>query len=389
MYALAAFSLAAVVFIIFLLVRLRRSGVIIRELKRENRAQTIREKETLAEIDHYYHALLEQIPAGVIVAGRGGKITYANTTAERMLAAGSRSVKKTPLVKFASNFELSKKIDEALAGKESEREIVINRPKETILRALMSPIKEDGEVQGAVVILEDVTKLRRLEATRQELISGFSHELRTPIASCQAALEALTEWGADRDPAERKRFLDNLNLQVDHLSRLIAEMLQLTRLESGASILEKRVVKATDLIADTVTAVGMQAEAKSVRLESSSADGLAVKVDPQLFLQALINLADNAVKYTDKGGLVLLEAREEGRQALFRVTDTGSGIPKEAIPHIFQRFYRVDKHRSRAAGGTGLGLALTKHIVEAHRGRLSVESALHDGSSFTITVRKL
>jgi len=371
-----------------LYIKLNQSALRLKDLEEVYKTMASKKTESLGQVEDYYHALIEEIPAGVIVVGKGGKIDYANSAAERLLAKGAKGIKKTPLARFIGDFELSKKIDEAFKGKEIDREIVVKRPEERILRSLISPIKKGDKVQGAVVILEDVTRLRRLEATRQELVSSFSHELRTPIASCQAALEALTEWKADKDPEERKRFLTNLTGQVERLSALVTEMMQLTRLESGSSILNKRKIEAYDLVKAVVAAVEVIAQAKGVTVEHNATDGLTVNVDPQLFGQALINLADNAVKFTDKGGLVRIEAHADGNRAVFRVSDTGVGIPKDALPHIFERFYRVDKHRSREAGGTGLGLALTKHIIEAHKGKIAVESVMYEGSTFSIIIRK-
>ncbi len=371
-----------------LYVKMLQNALKLADLERAYRNMTAQKTESVDQVEDYYHALLEQIPAGIIVVGRGGKIGYSNSAAEKLLAQTARSVKKTPLTRFVTDFELSKKIDDAFKGKEIDREIIVKRPEKRVLRTLISPIREDDAIRGAVVILEDVTRLRRLEATRQELVSSFSHELRTPIASCQAALEALTEWKADKDPSQRERFLKNLKGQVERLSALVAEMMQLTRLETGSSILKKHKVKADDLVEGAVTAVEVIAHAKGIDVESDVSGDFEVNVDPQLFGQALVNLASNAVKFTDKGGVVRIEAREVDKKAVFTVSDTGIGIPKEAIPHIFERFYRVDKHRSRAAGGTGLGLALTKHIVEAHKGKIKVESAMYEGSTFSISLRK-
>jgi signal transduction histidine kinase len=142
-----------------------------------------------------------------------------------------------------------------------------------------------------------------------------------------------------------------------------------------------------ELAAEAVDAVSVLAEAKDIQINLSTSTGLTVMADRRLFIQALINLLDNAIKYTEPGGLVRLEVATAGKRTKFMISDTGRGIPKEALPHIFDRFYRVDKHRSRDAGGTGLGLAITKHIAEAHNGKIKVESVLHEGSTFTIFIK--
>lgn len=385
---LAGLSLFFITLSIFLYVRARKSEKELSLLEIAYKVVQARGNEALDAEKEYYEGLMDQIPAGIIIVGKTGKITYSNDAAEKLLITRKQDLKRLPLSRFAVDFELSRRLSEALKGKEVIREVKITRPEERILRARIRPIAKNGQVQGAVAVLEDVTKLRRLEQTRQEFVSSFSHELRTPLASCQATLEALLEWKADRDPKEREKFLKNLFQQMKYLSSLITKMLQLTKLESGTSILKKIEVEADDLISEALNAVQVLAQAKRVNLEKAVPPGISVNVDRELFVQALINLLDNAIKYTQSGGLVLIEAREEDNQVFFSVTDTGQGIPKEALPHIFERFYRVDKHRSREEGGTGLGLALTKHIVEAHKGKIAVESALYGGSTFTIAVKK-
>lgn len=334
-----------------------------------------------------FASMLEELPAGVIIFNPNGKITFANASAERLLVTRKRDLKNTPLSRFTVDFALSKKIGEALAGKEVVKEIKIRKPDERIIRAWIRPVIADGKVIEAVAVLEDVTRLRRLEDMRRELVSSFSHELRTPIASNQATLEALMDMGADEDPVERRKFLKNLRTQTEHLSNLVTEMLQLTKLESGAAIASLESVGALDMAAEAVEAVQVLAEAKDITLTMNAPAHLVVQADRRLFIQALINLLDNAIKYTESGGLVTLVVSGAGKKAAFAVSDTGRGIPKEALPNIFDRFYRVDKHRSRDAGGTGLGLAITKHIVEAHNGKIKVESVLHEGSTFTISIK--
>lgn len=334
-----------------------------------------------------FESMLEELPAGVIIINPNGKITFANSSANRLLVTKKRDLKNAPLSRFSVDFALSKQIGEALSGTEVVKEIKVRKPEERVIRAWIRPVTADGKVVEAVAVLEDVTRLRRLEDMRRELVSSFSHELRTPIASNQATLEALLDMGADEDPAVRRKFLKNLRTQTEHLSNLVTEMLQLTKLESGAAIAKLETVDSSELAAEAGEAIAVLADAKDIRVAINAPTGVTVKADRRLFIQALINLMDNAIKYTDSGGLVSLTVTSKGKRVMFAVSDTGRGIPKDALPNIFDRFYRVDKHRSRDAGGTGLGLAITKHIVEAHNGKVSVESVLHEGSTFTIAIK--
>lgn len=334
----------------------------------------------------YYDDLLDRIPAAVIIISASGKVRYANKAAESLFITPKRDVKTMPLSRFSVDFELAKQMAEALKGRRVIKEIHIKKPFEKTIRAAIQPIKAVGSENEVVAVLEDVTELRRLETARRELVTSFSHELRTPIAANRATLETLLDMGADDDIDERRRFLRNLRVQTEHLSNLVNEMLQLSRLESGDAIAKPRKEDAHGLVEEAVAAVAVLAEAKGVVIETAAPSGIAAKADRRLFVQALINLLDNAVKYTDAGGLVRVSASGDGKRAVFVVNDTGRGIPKSAVNQVFGRFYRVDKHRSRDAGGTGLGLAITKHIVEAHGGTIEVASVRHEGTTFTITI---
>jgi two-component system, OmpR family, phosphate regulon sensor histidine kinase PhoR len=383
-------AVAAVVLLVWAVAAQRRAGRSAREtaaLAVINRDLRMRADQELKKERANFESMLEELPAGVVIINPAGKITFTNDAAEKLLVTKKRDLKTTPLSRFTVDFALSKQVAEALAGTQVVKEIKVKKPQEKILRAWIRPVTVDGKVTEAIAVLEDVTRLRRLEDMRRELVSSFSHELRTPIASNQATLEALLDMGGDSDPDVRRRFLNNLRTQTEHLSNLVTEMLQLTKLESGAAIAQLEPVDAARMAEDALEAVGVLAEAKGIRLEESLPEGVSVKADRRLFIQALINLLDNAIKYTDAGGLISLTVATKGKRALFTITDTGRGIPKDALPNIFDRFYRVDKHRSRDAGGTGLGLAITKHIVEAHNGKISVASVLHEGTTFTISIR--
>jgi two-component system, OmpR family, phosphate regulon sensor histidine kinase PhoR len=381
--AVAAISLAAVV---YLAINLQAAARVNQELVTAAREARSRAEDDVLAARAYYDDLLDRIPAAVIIVGASGKVRYANKAAESLLITPKRDVKTTPLSRFSVDFELAKQMAEALKGRRVIKEIHIKKPFERTIRAAIQPIEAAGAENEVVAVLEDVTELRRLETARQELVTSFSHELRTPIAANRATLETLLDMGADDDIDERRRFLRNLRVQTEHLSNLVNEMLQLSRLESGDAIAKPRKEAADSLVEEAVAAVAVLAEAKGVVIETAASSGIAAKADRQLFVQALINLLDNAIKYTDQGGLVRISASGDGGNAVFVVNDTGRGIPKTAVNQVFGRFYRVDKHRSRDAGGTGLGLAITKHIVEAHGGTIEVASVLHEGTTFTITI---
>jgi two-component system phosphate regulon sensor histidine kinase PhoR len=382
-WGLAVISLVAAV---YLGINLQAASRVNKELVSATKDARLRAEEDVRAARAYYDDLLDRIPAAVIIIGASGKVRYANKAAESLFITSKRDIKTTPLSRFSVDFELAKQMSEALKGRRVIKEIHIKKPVEKTIRAAIQPIEAAGVESEVVAVLEDVTDLRRLETARQELVTSFSHELRTPIAANRATLEALLDMGADSKAADRHRFLNNLRVQTEHLSNLVNEMLQLSRLESGDAIAKPRKEAADSLVEEAVAAVAVLAEAKGIAIETVTPSGIAAKADRRLFVQALINLLDNAVKYTDPGGLVRVTFSKEGDDVRFVVSDTGRGIPRTAVNQVFGRFYRVDKHRSRDAGGTGLGLAITKHIVEAHSGTVEVASVLHEGTSFTITI---
>jgi two-component system phosphate regulon sensor histidine kinase PhoR len=291
-------SLAAIWFSMF-----RRLNAVRREnddLVGQIREITFKSAEEIEDTRDYYDVLLDQIPVGVIIVNHAGKIHYANKAAEHLLITPRRNVKKSPLSRFSLDFELAKQIRSALDGSRVVAELTIKKPAERVLRALIKPVESDGRISEAIAVLEDVTELRRLETARRELVTSFSHELRTPIAANRATLEALLDMGADQYPAERERFLKHLRVQTEHLSNLVTEMLQLSHLETGEAITKLKKIAATEILDSAVSAIEILAEAKDIVVRPSAPPDLIVKADKSLLTQAMINLLDNAIKYTKR-----------------------------------------------------------------------------------------
>jgi len=332
-----------------------------------------------------YTFLLDEMPVGVVLINESGKITFTNRAANKFLLSSASEAKKNPLSPIAFTLEMSQVIKGALTGEEKTIEIEMKHPGLKVVKAHIKPLLREGKAKGAVVVLEDITELRKLEKLKQSLISDFSHELRTPLTSLQTSVEALTEFGALDDPAEAKKFFENVQREIENLSDLVNKMLQLARLESGAEIvLVRSKFNLKEIINQAIKAVQVQAEKKKVSLLSSLCANPLLEGDKKLLTLAIVNLLDNAVKYSSRGGKVFVEVDVKGGFASIAVRDEGPGIPKKDLPYIFRRFYRGEKHRSRSTGGVGLGLSLVKHIVEAHNGKVEVESELRKGSKFTI-----
>jgi two-component system, OmpR family, phosphate regulon sensor histidine kinase PhoR len=245
--------------------------------------------------------------------------------------------------------------------------------------------EEAGPASGAVAVVRDVTELRRAERLRRQLTANVSHELRTPLTSIKGFAETLLA-GAWADEETCRRFLTIIDAEATRLMTLVDDLTALSRLESRAAPLALAPVRLDVLAADAVSRMRPQADRHRVALDAGPAPAITVTVDANRIMQVFTNLIDNAIHFTPEGGRIDVALRTDRGDAIASVSDTGRGIPADDLPRIFDRFYRVDRSRSREAGGTGLGLAIAKHIVEAHGGRIAVSSRLGRGSVFSFTL---
>jgi two-component system phosphate regulon sensor histidine kinase PhoR len=240
-----------------------------------------------------------------------------------------------------------------------------------------------SDVRGAVGVFFDITRLERLERVRQEFLSNVSHELRTPLTAIITFVETL-EGGAIDEPENSRRFLAVIRRNAERMHGLINDILELSAIEAGTVTVEARPVRLAALVGECFTALAARAEERRLTLRNEVAADVLVHADPRRLEQMLTNLVDNAVKFNTDGGDVRVTHEREGARDRVTVEDAGEGIAPEHLPRIFERFYRVDRARSRALGGTGLGLAIVKHLARAHGGETTVRSAPGEGSAFTI-----
>jgi two-component system, OmpR family, phosphate regulon sensor histidine kinase PhoR len=249
--------------------------------------------------------------------------------------------------------------------------------------ALAASINDMAEKLG-----NDIVQLRKLERVRSEFLGNVSHELRTPIFSLQGFLETLLD-GAIDDPSVNREFLEKAHKHAGRLNALLNDLIEISRIESGEMKMSFRYMPIGEFLLETIAEHKSAAEKKGISLtvDVSATPGDKVYADRARLAQVMINLLDNAVKYTDTGGSVTCRTRKEGDRCVIDVTDTGSGIAPEHHARVFERFYRVDRDRSRDVGGTGLGLAIVKHIVEAHGGKIGLESVPGQGSTFHFSLR--
>jgi len=243
-----------------------------------------------------------------------------------------------------------------------------------------------GRQQGTILVFHDLTRLKQLENTRQEFVANVSHELRTPLSMIKGYVETLIH-GAKDDPKVATRFLQTIEKHADRLTYLIEDLLTISRLESGRIVMNMQRVELRPVVDDVLNDLKSRAGDKDVVLENQVPEEIVVRADADRIQQVLFNLVDNAIKYGRPDGRVWIQARLAVEQLIeVSVCDNGPGIPPEAIDRVFERFYRVDKARSREQGGTGLGLSIVKHIVQYHGGTVWAESELERGTTFSFTL---
>ena len=321
-------------------------------------------------------ATLTQMTDGVLIADAQGRIQMANPAAEKLFGEGQALVGKTVSIALRHHhlIETWRKCQQSGEMQSDALELPGTRK---FLQLIAIP---DKHAAGAILLVQDLTRMRRLETVRRDFISNVSHELRTPLASLKALTETLQE-GALEDPKAARRFLGRIHTEVDALTQMATELLELTRIESGQVPLELKPISPANLLHSATERMRLQAERAGLDLQSGCAADLPpILADLPRLEQVLVNLIHNAVKFTPPGGEIHLDAIQEGRFVRFCVRDTGPGIPSDDLPRIFERFYRVD--RSRSGGGTGLGLSIARHLVEAHGGQLWAESREGEGSTF-------
>jgi two-component system phosphate regulon sensor histidine kinase PhoR len=272
--------------------------------------------------------------------------------------------------------------EEAIAGHELRLEGATPRFLQINAVALRD---SDDRINGAVLVFHDFTRIRELEKARQEFVANVSHELRTPLSLIKGAVEMLLDGATE---ASRERLLQIVDRHADRLVLLIDDLLLLAQLDSGRVRMNWQTVAGRGAVQEVIDDLALRADARAVTLHNDVPDGLLVRADADRVRQVFFNLIDNALKYGKPGGNVHVSAVLKPEQVEFAVRDDGPGIPPDAQARIFERFYRVDKARSREQGGTGLGLAIVKHVVQAHGGEVRVASTPGQGATFHFTLKR-
>ncbi len=355
----------------------------------QNQLQTIRDNEDLLQ------SVLDNMTSGILMVDAEGSIALVNPAAERMLHVRSGQLSGRSFQELKQYYELTRLIKEGITERVMiHEERSLYQPEETILHLDGVPMfGEENTFKGMLFLLQDVTAIRRLENMRSEFVANVSHELKTPVAAVKGFSETLLGGGV-KDEETARSFLQIIYDESERLNRLISDILDLSKIESKRSPMDFAPVHLASFCASIMDTISTMAVKKRITLHADIPEELFVEADEDKLRQILINLLSNAVSYTQDGGRVELvisdrQDPEGSDKVQIRVTDTGIGIPKKDQPRIFERFYRVDKGRSRSSGGTGLGLSIVKHLVELHHGEISVESGLGIGTTFTVELPML
>ena len=325
--------------------------------------------------------VLASMGDAILVLDREGRVTMTNRAAEKVLQVTRDAAMGRHLIEVVRDHEIDSLVQRCLAGGEQQSGLVSLRSRKLLLGIVVTPFQHQA---GCLVLIQDLTEVRKQETVRRDLVANLSHELRTPVASIKALGETLRD-GALRDPAVAADFLDKINLEADRLAQMVQEMGDLSSIESGEAPLQRGPVKMADVVSRVVDRLRAQAERAGLQMGADVPPGLpAVSADEARIEQVLLNLVHNAIKFTPPGGRVRVSAGKEGDGLVVSVSDTGVGISEDDLPRVFERFYKADK--ARAGGGTGLGLAIAKHVVEAHGGRIWVESVEGRGATFSFSL---
>lgn len=362
------------------------------ELAETFNAMSARLASTFRLLEHdreQLRAILSGMVEGVIAIDDRRRVLFANERAGRLLEFDPRKAVNEPLGHVTRLAPFHTIVEHGLTAAEPHREeFDVPGAVGRHLDVYVSRFPGHG-TPGAVVVVNDTTEVRRAERMRQDFVANASHELKTPLAVIKSSVEALQD-GAAEDPHMCASFLDQVAREADRLANLVKDMLSLSKIESGALGLEPRAVALDRAISDCMERHHPRADTKTLTLvEKPPADapaGVAAWADPDALRQVMDNLVDNAIKYTPNGGRITVRWGATADTVSFEVEDTGVGIPDTDVNRVFERFYRVDRARGRGEGSTGLGLSIVKHLVQAMRGQVRVNSKLDKGTTFRVTL---
>jgi two-component system phosphate regulon sensor histidine kinase PhoR len=337
-----------------------------------------RDAQVRSAADSRFEQLLRSLTVGIVTVDGQGVIESINAAAGAIFEVGARPVLGRAMIEVVPSFDLDRRVREALEGQPSRGRISLNGPAgQRVLTVTTLPL--DG-TDGVLVIASDETRLHELEQTRRDFISSVSHELRTPLSSINLMIETILENDGDEEALDL--FLPRIKQEVDRMVQLVQDLLELARAESGRLRLRREDVDLASVGTNIMRTFEPRAAQLGVALRF---EGQATRIngDPDRLAQVFVNLIDNALRHTPAGGKVVVSVSAGGSVASLVVRDSGVGIPYNDLPHVFERFYVVDRSRARESTGSGLGLSIVKQVVEAHGGNVTADSEYGLGATFT------
>lgn len=333
-----------------------------------------------------FEAILKSITDGIIILDPRGNILFANKSFKQLIKTDEAPEGKH-FIEVIRNLDLLNLLRSAMNSMEEVgEELTIRKSwgEISIFAKAMPMLGQEGRIKFLIVLLHDITKLKQLENIRKDFVANVSHELKTPVTAIKGYAETLLD-GAIDDRENASKFVEIIKKQADRLSELIDDLLTLSRIESGDIVIEKKDIAIEEIVQSVFEIFVERAQKKGIKLDKEINKKAIINADRNKIMQILINLVDNAIKFTEEGS-VKISFNMENEDFVLSVKDTGIGIPKEHLPRIGERFYRVDRARSRQLGGTGLGLAIVKHLVIAHGWDLKIDSEIGKGTEIKIII---
>ncbi|MBF0564013.1 MAG: PAS domain S-box protein [Nitrospirae bacterium] len=348
--------------------------------------ENLKEKFAHAEEERsQLNATLESIPDALIILDNKNVVIYANDKANSLFDRRG-DIKSKPLIEVVRSPELLGMLEKVKKFDKSDHdEIFLEYPSERYLQVRMSPFYKQNDLRGCVILLHDITEVKKLESVRKDFVANVSHEIKTPVTAIKGFAETLLNGALD-DREYAVKFLSTIKFQSERLDRLVDDLMTISKIESGVTKINKTSVKLNELIDNVIEILFNKANEKDLYLKKSTGnEDIFIEADRDRLIQVLLNVVDNAIKFTQKGGIEIGYFSDEIKRVLY-VKDTGSGIPKRCLSRIGERFFRVDPSRSRELGGTGLGMAIVKHIVKAHNWEMKIDSDEGRGTTVKLFV---
>lgn len=378
---------ALVVVLWIWLTRERRLEAQVRQLQLDLAGIKAARNLALVEEQDKQQTVFNSMVEGLLILDENGRVQFSNPTLATLFDL-RHEIRGQTLLEALRHHELKAVADRSLLeGRVTDFELTLSGAEPRVLQVNAASFRDrDRAHAGTILVFHDLTRIKQLENVRKEFVANVSHELRTPLSLIKGYVETLID-GAKDDPAIALRFLQTIEKHADRLSFLIEDLLTISQLESGQIVLNRQPLVLGEQIDQVIRDLHSRASERAITLSNEVPADLVVNADGDRFQQVLFNLVDNAVKYGRQGGTVRMGARRLDQEMIEGwVSDDGPGIPAEARDRVFERFFRVDRARSRDAGGTGLGLSIVKHIVQSHGGEVRVETEPGRGCTFFYTL---